>query len=103
MSHERTVPALAGLIADLVRGMMAEIRPRLVAAALSGQRSENENTRHEDNFLSSYDLWMHQRYKELLTERIPSFVYASEEADPEVIGPDPDPDLCILVDPLDTS
>jgi hypothetical protein len=24
--------------------------------------------RHEDNFLSDYDLWMHQRYKDLLSE-----------------------------------
>jgi myo-inositol-1(or 4)-monophosphatase len=31
------------------------------------------------------------------------FVYASEEAEPEVIGDDSDPDLCVLVDPLDTS
>ncbi|RDI65720.1 myo-inositol-1(or 4)-monophosphatase [Nocardia pseudobrasiliensis] len=46
---------------------------------------------------------MHQRYKELLSRHIPSFVYASEEADPEVIGNDPDPDLCVIVDPLDTS
>lgn len=103
MSHESAVPDLAWRVADLVKGMMAEIRPRLVEAALSGQRGENENPRHEDNFLSVYDLWMHQRYKELLTEHIASFVYASEEADPEVIGTDPDPDLCVLVDPLDTS
>jgi myo-inositol-1(or 4)-monophosphatase len=103
MSPDTAVSGLAGHVAELVRGMMAEIRPRLVEAALSGRRGENENTRHEDNFLSVYDLWMHQRYKELLTEHIPSFVYASEEADPEVIGTDSDPDLCVLVDPLDTS
>jgi myo-inositol-1(or 4)-monophosphatase len=103
MSRESVVPDLGRRIADLVKEIMIEIRPRLVEAALSGQRGENENTRHEDNFLSVYDLWMHQRYKELLTKHIPSFVYASEEADPEVIGTDPDPDLCVLVDPLDTS
>jgi len=103
MSRESVVPDLARRIADLVKEMMIEIRPRLVEAALSGQHGENENTRHEDNFLSVYDLWMHRRYKELLTKQIPSFVYASEEADPEVIGTDPDPDLCVLVDPLDTS
>lgn len=103
MSQESTIPILARRVAGLVKGMMAEIRPRLVEAALSGQHGENENTRHEDNFLSKYDLWMHQRYKELLTELVPSFTYASEEADPEVIGTDPDPDLCVLVDPLDTS
>jgi myo-inositol-1(or 4)-monophosphatase len=102
-SQASVVPGLAGVIAGLVKGMMAEIRPRLVAAALSGQHGENENTRHQDNFLSVHDLWMHERYKELLAEQIPSFVYASEEADPEVIGHDPDPDLCVLVDPLDTS
>ncbi|MFI6427881.1 hypothetical protein [Promicromonospora sp. NPDC050880] len=52
----------------------------------------NENLRHADDFLSDYDLWMHQRYKELLKEVIPSFIYASEEDDPQVIGDDPDPD-----------
>jgi myo-inositol-1(or 4)-monophosphatase len=36
-------------------------------------------------------------------EQFDGNVYASEEADPEVIGTDPDPDLCVLVDPLDTS
>ncbi|NUS94163.1 MAG: hypothetical protein HOQ36_17460, partial [Nocardia sp.] len=83
--------------------MMVEIRPRLVDAALSGCRAESENVRHRDNFLSDYDLWMHRRYRELLVEHVPSFIYASEEADPEVIGDDADPDLCVLVDPLDTS
>ncbi|WP_344585552.1 inositol monophosphatase family protein [Nonomuraea roseoviolacea] len=83
--------------------MISELRPRLVQAALSGDRSESRNVRHAGNFLSEYDLWMHKRYRELLTEIVPSYVYASEEADPQVIGDDPDPDLCVLVDPLDTS
>lgn len=97
------LPAGAARLAGTVRSVMAEIRPRLVEAALSGQRGERRNLRHGDNFLSDHDLWMHRRYKEALVERLPSFVYASEEADPEVIGPDSDPDLCVLVDPLDTS
>ncbi len=99
-------PLLSGLaqdLAELVAKMISEIRPRLVEAALSGNRSESRNRRHADNFLSEYDLWMHDRYRDLLTEIIPSYVYASEEADPQVIGDDPDPDLCVLVDPLDTS
>ncbi|MCU1642966.1 MAG: hypothetical protein JWN03_3241 [Nocardia sp.] len=103
MTTGATNTELAHHIADLVRQMITEIRPRLIDAALTGHRAENENLRHSDNFLSDYDLWMHHRYKELLAQKIPSFVYASEEADPEVIGPDPDPDLCVLVDPLDTS
>jgi myo-inositol-1(or 4)-monophosphatase len=69
----------------------------------SGRRAENENLRHEDNFLSECDLWMHDRYQELLAEVIPSFIYASEEDEPQVVGEDPEPDLCVLVDPLDTS
>jgi myo-inositol-1(or 4)-monophosphatase len=97
------VPELAQNIASLVTAMMADIRPRLVQAALTGRRAENENVRHADNFLSDYDLWMHQRYKELLVELIPSFIYASEEDDPQIVGHDTDPDLCVLVDPLDTS
>ena len=103
MSRESVIPDLARRVAGLVKEVIVEIRPRLVEAALSGQRGENENTRHADNFLSVYDLWMHQRYKELLTEHMPSFVFASEEAEPEVMGTDSDPDLCVLVDPLDTS
>lgn len=95
--------ALARDIAELVGTVIGEIRPRLVEAALSGRTGERANTRHADNFLSSHDLWMHQRYRELLTGLLPSFVYASEEAEPQVIGDDPDPDLCVLVDPLDTS
>ncbi len=102
-----TTPAaytdLAHRITNLVRQTITEIRPRLIDAALTGHRAENENPRHSDNFLSDYDLWMHQRYKQLLAQTIPSFIYASEEADPEIIGDDTDPDLCVLVDPLDTS
>ncbi|WP_024804220.1 hypothetical protein [Nocardia sp. BMG51109] len=102
-TEPNTIPDLAQNIAGLVRRMMLELRPRLIDAALTGRRAENENLRHTDNFLSDYDLWMHQRYKDLLVEHIPAFVYASEEADPEVIGDETDPDLCVLVDPLDTS
>ncbi|UMP03306.1 inositol monophosphatase family protein [Amycolatopsis sp. EV170708-02-1] len=103
MKPDSLIPDLAANIANSVKAMMLEIRPRLEYAALSGKRSEHENLRHSDNFLSDFDLWMHQRYKEEIAKHVRSFVYASEEADPEVIGPDPDPDLCVLVDPLDTS
>jgi myo-inositol-1(or 4)-monophosphatase len=90
-------------LASIVRGMISEIRPRLLEAAFSGDHDETANDRHRDNFLSTHDLWMHDRYRELLAERFGSFIYASEEADPQVIGRESDPDLCILVDPLDTS
>lgn len=90
-------------LTELVRTVIGEIRPRLLEAAFSGERSESENPRHADNFLSAYDLWMHERYRELLDAHLSSYVYASEEADPHIIGNDPDPDLCVLVDPLDTS
>jgi myo-inositol-1(or 4)-monophosphatase len=86
-----------------VRQVMAEVRPKLVAAAFSGDRSESVNPRRAGNFLSVHDLWMHERYRQLLGARLESFVYASEEAEPQVVGSDPDPDLCVLVDPLDTS
>jgi len=97
------VPELAQRVADLVRNMIAEVRPKLIEAAVSGNRGESRNLRHADNFLSVHDIWMHRRYRELLSEVFSSFVYASEEAEPQVVGDDPDPDLCILVDPLDTS
>jgi myo-inositol-1(or 4)-monophosphatase len=100
---DKTVPELAQQVASLVRLVMSEVRPKLVQAALSGDRGENRNLRHADNFLSVHDMWMHRRYGELLKERLGSFVYASEEAEPQVFGSDPEPDLCVLVDPLDTS
>ncbi|WP_211244398.1 inositol monophosphatase family protein [Actinospica robiniae] len=94
---------MANAVARIVRTVMAESRPALLAAALTGQRGESENLRHEDNFLSEHDLRMHNRYRELFADALGSFVYASEEDDPRVIGADPDPDLVVLVDPLDTS
>lgn len=94
---------LAKNLAIVVDALISEVRPRLIEGAFLGRSVEKLNIRHQDNFLSEYDLWMHQRYKELLTEALGSFVYASEEAEPVVIGVNPDPDLCILVDPLDTS
>ncbi len=103
MTTPATYTDLADRITGLVRQMITEIRPRLIEAALTGHRAENDNLRHSDNFLSAYDHSMHQRYKELLAQHIPSFIYASEEADPEIIGSETDPDLCALVDPLDTS
>ncbi|KAA8886112.1 hypothetical protein F3087_26275 [Nocardia colli] len=103
MSSSSQYPDLARRVADLVLRLMDEVRPWLIDAALTGRRAEQVNPRHDDNFLSDFDLSMHQRYKELLVEQIDSFVYASEEADPEVIGGEDDPDLCVLVDPLDTS
>ncbi|MFC9690252.1 inositol monophosphatase family protein [Kribbella sp. NPDC056951] len=97
------VPELAQSVVDMVRAMLADLRPKLLNAALTGRRAENENLRHEDNFLSDYDLLMHDLYKERLAEFIPSFIYASEESDPQVVGSDAEPELCVLVDPLDTS
>jgi myo-inositol-1(or 4)-monophosphatase len=103
MMPETVLPELAQRVAGLVRVVMSEVRPKLVHAALSGNRGESKNLRHADNFLSVHDMWMHRRYQELLKNSLNSFVYASEEAEPQVIGDDPEPDLCVLVDPLDTS
>ena len=97
------LPELVGAVAELVRAIIEEVRPRLVAAAVSGERGERVNERHSDNFLSQFDIMLHHRYRELLTQILPSFVYVSEEADPQVVGNDPDPEICVLVDPLDTS
>ena len=94
---------LGDSLAEMVVSVMDEVRPRLIEAAFSGNRGESENARHADNFLSAHDLWMHDRYRELLASRLRSFVYASEEAEPQVVGDEAEPDLCILVDPLDTS
>jgi len=104
MACQVSFPELAEQIGQVVRTVMDDIRPALVGAALSGKRGERANIRHADNFLTSHDLWAHDRYRQLITPLLPAgFVYASEEAEPEVIGDDPDPDLCVLVDPLDTT
>jgi len=100
---EPVLPQLARQVATVVQTVIAEVRPRLIDAALSGHQGEQKNDRHEDNFLSKHDVWMHQRYRELLQEVFPSFWYTSEEGDPELIGESKDPDLVVLVDPLDTS
>ncbi len=97
------LPDLAHRTVGVVHQVMSEIRPILVQAALSGERGESRNTRHADNFLSIHDLWMHERYRELMSNALNSFVYASEEAEPQVVGEPTEPDLCVLVDPLDTS
>ncbi|WP_214326575.1 inositol monophosphatase family protein [Nonomuraea sediminis] len=94
---------LATELVSMVTTVIGEVRPRLINAALSGDRRNRVNKRHADNFLSDFDILLHERYRELFAKVLPSFVYASEEADPQVIGSDPDPDLCVLVDPLDTS
>jgi myo-inositol-1(or 4)-monophosphatase len=97
------LPELAKRTTEVVDALMAEIRPKLLEAAFSGNVGESENVRHSDNFLSVHDMWMHERYRELMNRHLDSFVYASEEGEPQVVGADPDPDLCVLVDPLDTS
>ncbi|WP_213450891.1 inositol monophosphatase family protein [Rhizomonospora bruguierae] len=103
MSAVTVSDGIGSSLAEVVRSVIAEIRPKLIEAAFSGNTGESDNIRHGDNFLSVHDMWMHERYKALLADRLGSFVYASEEAEPEVVGTEPEPDLCILVDPLDTS
>jgi myo-inositol-1(or 4)-monophosphatase len=104
MTDQVSFAGLTRQVGDVVRTVMDEIQPRLLDAALSGDNSERANTRHAGNFLTSHDLWAHERYRQLITPLLPQgFVYASEEAEPEIVGDSPDPDLCVLVDPLDTS
>jgi myo-inositol-1(or 4)-monophosphatase len=104
MTDQVSYAELAVQVGEIVRAVIDEIRPRLLEAALSGENSERANTRHAGNLLTSHDLWAHERYRELITPLLPQgFVYASEEAEPQIVGDDPDPDLCVLVDPLDTS
>ena len=86
---------------EVVSSVLAEYRTRLVDAAVQGNKREIANTRHEDNFLSDFDMVLHEHYKEAFASRLPGFVYLSEEGEPEAIGDGSD--LVVLVDPLDTS
>ena len=51
MNTETPLPELGQRVADVVRTVMDEARPKLVRAALSGERGESRNKRHADNFL----------------------------------------------------
>jgi myo-inositol-1(or 4)-monophosphatase len=104
MTTARELPTrtISGL-ESVVDTVMSESQPALIDAALTGQHGEQENVRHTGNFLTDHDLRMHRRYRELLTQWLPSFIYASEEDEPQVVGSESEPDLLVLVDPLDTS
>jgi len=96
MTFPEALPEIATKTAEVVDNLMSELRPRLLEAAFSGDVGENENVRHADNFLSVHDLWMHERYRESMSEYLGSFVYASEEGDPQVVGSEVEPDLVSL-------
>lgn len=98
----RTDPAvIERALVDVVSSVLDQFRPRLLAAALDGDVRERRNERHQDNFLSDFDVTLHDHYRAAFAERLPGFVYLSEEGDPEQVGATSD--LVILVDPLDTS
>lgn len=95
------VAAIEQACVDVVSSIIDDYRPQLLEAALHGDRRERPNARHKDNFLSDFDMALHDHYREQLASRLPGFVYLSEEAEPETVGANPE--LAILVDPLDTS
>jgi myo-inositol-1(or 4)-monophosphatase len=99
MSAQAQETALA--CSEAVTAVLTEYRPQLVAAALDSERLSIPNARHDDNFLSRFDVELHDRYRAMLTKSLGNLIYVSEEGDPEVIGHDPD--LVAIVDPLDTS
>lgn len=86
---------------EVVSSILDDYRPRLLKAALEGERRERRNPRHEDNFLSDFDMALHDHYRQALADRLSGFVYLSEEGEPEIVGANPE--VVILVDPLDTS
>jgi myo-inositol-1(or 4)-monophosphatase len=92
---------VASACVEAVSAVLEEHRPRLVAAALGNDWGIIENRRHRDNFLSRFDMELHDGYRSLLADSLGEFVYVSEEGDPEVVGQNPD--LVVIVDPLDTS
>ena len=93
--------AVAEACTNAVSTVLEEYRPQLVAAALHKDQEAIENRRHRDNFLSRFDVDLHHRYKALLADSLGELIYVSEEGDPEPVGHDPD--LVVVVDPLDTS
>jgi myo-inositol-1(or 4)-monophosphatase len=77
----------------------------LIKKAVSGDRMEIQNLKHQDNFLSDIDLELDERYRKKLSRIIPEFIYVSEEGNIEYFPRRSQEiaDLIIIVDPLDTS
>jgi len=96
---------LAEELICVVEGILEKYSLILLKMALNKDRGEIKNIRHTDNFLSNIDLKIHNEYLKKIRPILPSFIYASEEADPVIVGggKNATPELMVLVDPLDTS
>jgi myo-inositol-1(or 4)-monophosphatase len=106
MTEENSGEHLIRSVMSVVQDVITEIRPRLIEGAIRRSVHEDVNLRHPGNYLSEFDVYLHNRYRQLFSEVLDSFVYLSEEGDPTVVGNVSnldEPDLCVLVDPLDTS
>jgi len=92
-------------IIAIVDDMINKSSNILIQMAISGDRKKIHNPRHEDNFLSEIDMKLHSEYRVKMSEVFPSFIYASEEGDPQVYPTHHKglPEFLIIVDPLDTS
>ena len=98
------LPLVEAIIA-IVESIIKSYSQTLVKMAVRGMRRELPNYRHWDNYLSEVDAELHTLYRERVSEILPSFVYASEEGEPDVFPKSccGFPEYLVLVDPLDTS
>lgn len=88
-----------------VRAFITKYSDMLIEMAVSGDRKEIDNKRHKDNFVSQVDIELHREYKKELSHLLPSFIYASEEGEPQIYPLECKhfPEFLVVVDPLDTS
>lgn len=89
----------------IVDSFIVTFSEKLIRTAVKGERGELRNARHRDNFLSNIDMELHTLYATELTRILPTFIYASEESEPQLYPADSsdNPEYVVIVDPLDTS
>ena len=96
---------IAEAVISVVDNFIVTYSDRLIEMAVHHDKGELKNTRHRGNFLSKIDLELHSLYATEMAKILPSFIYASEEGEPQkypVNGAE-NPAYVVIVDPLDTS
>ena len=96
---------IAESLIKIVKGITTKYSDTLIQMAVAGDRKEIDNKRHKGIFVSQIDMELHREYREKLGEILSSFIYASEEGDPQILPSNYNkfPEYVAIVDPLDTS
>jgi myo-inositol-1(or 4)-monophosphatase len=89
----------------IVKDIITKYSDILIQMSISGNRKEIDIKKHKDNFVSQVDIELHREYSEKLSHLLSSFIYASEEGEPQIYPLECKnfPEFLVIVDPLDTS